>query len=270
MPGMMPHLSVPGSPDALGMLLDGVFPPGTDGRIPLAAIAGSDRSTGVCRMVAAMLEAAGHVVGLATGTAVSVGGASIVAADLAEPAGAKMVLRDATVTAAVLETRRDAVFKYGLGFDRCHVGAVLASDGTASDGIESSADLARLTGLVARVATEMAVLNADDPLCRDLAAMTQARQLCWVTSGSPDPSLQAHIAAGRPAVSLGHGAGGPEILLWAAGNAVPVANAGNIAARHGGGGNFAGALFAVAIAHGLGLAPAVVAAALTDTTGEPE
>ena len=261
-PDLRPHLGAAEPSRVVGALLDGFFPRPADGRIPVAAITGTNGKTTTCRMVAAMLRAEGHIVGLATTDDVIIGDADIGDADMAGPAGARVVLRDPRVTAAVLETARGGIIKHGLGFDQCDVGAVLNidDDHIGMDGIATFEAMARVKGLVTGAARHLAVLNADDPLCRALRSSTRARHICWVTEREETAELRRHIEARQPAVVLAEGPRGPAIRLWVDGEATHVVDIGDIPATFGGTAriNAVNALYAVAVAHGLGITPAVM------------
>ena len=92
-------------------------------------------------------------------------------ADLASADGASIVLRDATVTAAVLETARGGIVKTGLYVDRCDVAALLnvERDQIGMDGVETLDDMVAVKRKVLDVARKAVVLNADDPRCLALA-----------------------------------------------------------------------------------------------------
>jgi hypothetical protein len=62
--------------------------------VPVALVTGCNGKTTTVRLVAAMLEAAGHVPGLTSTDAISVGRETIDRGDWAGPGGARMMLRD--------------------------------------------------------------------------------------------------------------------------------------------------------------------------------
>ena len=93
-PGFRPHLSAPGSPDVVEALVEALFPKPGEGRIPTALITGASGTTTTAWMVAAILNDAGHMTGLATADGVSVAGAKVAEGDLTIPRGVQMLLRD--------------------------------------------------------------------------------------------------------------------------------------------------------------------------------
>ncbi|MGE0725968.1 MAG: Mur ligase family protein [Alphaproteobacteria bacterium] len=247
-------------------IVEKMFPNGDDGRIPIATITGSDGKTTTCHMVATILAAAGHRVGLATTVGTRIDGIAIDDEVGAGVTGARAVLGAPEVTAAVLESAHLGIMLRGLGFDRCDVGAMMnvRGDHVGVDRIRSIEHLAWVKGLVLAVARRLAVINADDPLC--VAQRGRARQtpICWVTRNPDNPAVRRHAAAGLPAVVLEGRPDHSRIVLWSEGRAVPVIDPRTIPATHRGtaGFNVDNALFAVAVAHGMGIAAETIAGAL--------
>ena len=194
--------------------------------------------------------------GLAGTDGVYIDGDLVVDDDMAGRLGANLVLRSPEIDAAVLETARRGIISGGLGFDWCDVGAVLniGDDHIGTDGVRDIAHLASITGLVAQAARRAAVLNGDDQHCVAMAERAGAARVCYVTI-APDHGLGAdHIAAGGMAVTLRPDDGGPVIELRENGAVVDIMPAYDAPtaldgrAMH----NIQNAMFAAAIAHGLG------------------
>jgi cyanophycin synthetase len=99
-----------------------LFPSGASGRVPLAGVTGVNGKT--ARLLAQLLAGAGHLVGLACADGIFVGGRRIDSRDCRGPQGARAVLLNPRVTAAVLETAADRALHEGLGFDQCDVTVV--------------------------------------------------------------------------------------------------------------------------------------------------
>jgi cyanophycin synthetase len=266
-PGFRPHLAAPGSPDVVPLVMATLFPAGGNGRIPLAMITGTNGKTTTSRMVAAILKAAGHTVGLAGTDGVEVDGVRVAADDLAGPKGAIMLLRDPAVTAAVLETARGGIINYGLGVDACSVAAVLniGADHLGIDGIETLEDLARVKGRVLAVARDAAVLNADDRHCMALAGAVRAARLILVAGDPHDPAVARHLAAGGLGVTLATDGVEQRIMARSGSDEVLTLELARIPATFGGAAEFnvQNAMFAAAIGLGLGLPAAAIEAGLT-------
>ena len=198
-----------------------LFPPGSDGRIPIAAITGTNGKTTVTRLVAHMLAETGRVVGATTTDGVFVGSDRVLEGDTTGPRSARAVLSDPRVEVAVLEVARGGIRRRGLAFDRVTVGAVLnvTGDHVGQDGIETLEELAHVKRLVVECVMPegTAVLNACDPLVRDMASYSRGRTL-FFSSRRDDPVVAQHARAGGEALILRDGfivhlVGGREEVL---------------------------------------------------------
>lgn len=140
------------------------------GAIPVALVTGSNGKTTTTRLIAAMLDAARENAPGATGMCgtegIFVGGQRVERGDYSGPAGARAVLRDSRVTAAVLETARGGILRRGLAVSQADVSVVtnVSADHFGEYGIESLEDIAETKLAVARPlhAKGTLVLNGDD------------------------------------------------------------------------------------------------------------
>jgi cyanophycin synthetase len=198
--------------DVARPIVAALFPHGSNSRIPIFAVTGTNGKTTTVRMVARILAEAGHHVGFTSTTGVYIDGRKQVASDASGPKSARMVLRNPTVDAAVLETARGGLLREGLGFDLCDVGAVLnvSADHLGTGDIRSLEDLARVKSVVVESVKRSgaSVLNADDRLTARMARHARGR-IVWF-SGNPGAAARApiagHIAAGGMAVTAENGA----------------------------------------------------------------
>ena len=206
------------------------------GEIPVALVTGSNGKTTTVRLIAAMLARAGHTVGFCCSDGVGVGGEMLETGDWSGPAGAKRVLREPRVTAAVLESARGGLLRRGLALPRAQAAIVtnIAEDHFGEYGIRTRADLARVKLTVAgvlgasgRAAPGTLVLNGDDPALLG-AAPGHGGSVEWFSTATPSAGLPA--AAEMPITLDG-------------------------AAAY----NYANALGAAAVARALGVAPAEIA-----------
>jgi cyanophycin synthetase len=258
-PGFRMHTApTEGTPrDVAGPVIDMLFPQGTPYRIPIAAITGTNGKTTTTRMVGHILKLSGHTVGMATSDGVYIDGVLTVKGDMTGPWASHLVLRDPTVDAAVLETARGGIVRTGLGWRKCSVGAVLnvASDHLGMGGIESLDDLARVKQVIVEVARDHCVLNADDPRVVRMARHSPGRPI-YVTMDPRNERVAAHVRHERgAAVSLEEGLTGRVIVLYQNGEQVPLLPARQVPATVEGVAihNIQNAMFAAAIAHGLGI-----------------
>ena len=139
--------------------------------VPITLVTGSNGKTTTTRLVAAMWRAADRVTGWSSSDGVHRGARHDVTVlaegDYTGPAGARLVLRDAHVQAAVLETARGGLLRRGLATTRAHVAVItnISADHFGEHGVESLTDLATVKGTLARVLMPpdgVLVLNADD------------------------------------------------------------------------------------------------------------
>ena len=147
--------------------------PGTDAvewkrlhDIPVALVTGSNGKTTTVRLVAAMLANAGQTVGFCCSDGVFIAGERVERGDWSGPAGARRVLRDPRVTAAVIEAARGGLLRRGLAVSRANAAVItnIAHDHFGGYGIHSLEDLAEAKLVVARAlgAEGTLVLNRDD------------------------------------------------------------------------------------------------------------
>ena len=268
-PGLRPHWISQGSPDATLAVMDALYAPGENGRVPVVAVTGTNGKTTTTLLVAHILGLDGRVVGAATTDGVRIGGTHVAWGDLAGPSGARIVLRDASVEAAVLESARQGLLYKGLAVDWCDVGAVLnvGNDHLGMDGIATVEELAALKRLVVANARRMAVLNADDPLCVGMVRGLTAGRIGYVSLEQASPTVRTHVSSRGPAVWLDGDAlvlqdgAAPQELMKI--RDIPIAQDGR--ARH----NVQNAAFAAMIAYGLGEDLSAIRSGLASFVSDP-
>jgi len=217
-PGFRMHVapSEGKSRDVGGAVLDMLFPTGAPSRIPIAAITGTNGKTTTSRMLAHILKMTGKTVGLTSTDGVYIDGNLSVPGDMTGPVSAQMILRDPSVDAAVMEVARGGMLRSGLGFQECNVSACLniSADHLGLRGVDTLEQLARVKRVPIEIATDAAVLNADDALCLQMADYTDARKLCYVTMNPAHPLVKQHIRAGGQAFVLEQGMNGHMITIY--------------------------------------------------------
>jgi len=271
-PGFRMHLAPSqGQPrNVAKAVIDQLFPPGTRARIPTVAITGTNGKSTTGRMTQAILRAYGLTVGLTNTSGVYVDDDLVVAADASGPKSARLLFRDPTVQAAVLETARGGILREGLGFDRCDVGVVLnvSADHLGLKGVDTLEDLAAVKSVVTEAVSRRgcSVLNADDPLTIRMARHAGGRVAYFTMNGGPGLSsfLQKHLAEGGLVVSREPSIRGGLIVLQDGPRRLEVMEAGDIPATLDGAAEFnvANALAAVAVGYALRVPLPTIAAAL--------
>jgi cyanophycin synthetase len=208
-------------------------------------------------MLAHVTKMAGFTPGLTTTDGVYIDGQRTVQGDMTGPVSARMVLADPQIDIAVLETARGGLLRAGMGVNEVNVGAVLnvQPDHLGLKGIDTLEQLAEVKRIVVEVATDCAVLNADDPLVLKMSGYTEAKNICYVTMNPQHTLVREHIRAGGRACALEAGVNGQMItlydhnghipLLWT--HLIPATLEGR--ATH----NVQNAMFAAAMAFSLGI-----------------
>ncbi len=197
-------------------VIDMLFPPGADARIPIVAVTGSNGKTTTARMIAHIMKGMGRQVGLTSTDGIYVDGRIVRHADASGPKSASMVLQNPTVDFAVFEVARGGILREGLGFDRNNVAVVLnvTGDHLGLGGIHSIKQLAEVKRVVVEAVPRdgVAVLNADDPLVAAMARHCSGAVVYF--SMDPDHErLKFQAGRGRRAVTLEHGTNGDMIVL---------------------------------------------------------
>jgi len=271
-PGLRMH-SQPssGKSRAVGeAIVDLMFAPGENGRIPVVGVTGTNGKTTTTRLIAHMMARVGKRVGMTCTDGIFIDGRRIDTGDCSGPLSAAAVLTNPLVEAAVLETARGGILRAGLGFDRCDVAVVTniaEGDHLGLADIETPERLAwvKRTLVDAVAPTGSAVLKADDPLVAEMAP-TCPGSVVFFAQESDHPVVLRHRAGGGRVVFVRDGkivlaAGGDEIVLTSLAN-VPLTHNGRI------GFQIENALAASAAAWALGLPPETIRHALATFSGE--
>lgn len=201
-PGLRMHIEpTNGLPRPVGeSIVDLLFPPGADGRIPLVGVSGHRGVSQAARWIAYVLAALGHRVGRVGAEGIVVGGRRQRDARDSEWTRTRDVLLNPEVTAAVFEAGVSGIVREGFGADRLQIGVVTWC-GPLTDrdlcGLESTEKYVRALRTVVDVVlpTGTAVLNADDP---DVAAMAEKCKggVLFFARGGGSPVVTKHRGQG--------------------------------------------------------------------------
>jgi cyanophycin synthetase len=212
-PGIRMHTHpTEGTPREVGAaIIDMLYPPGTESRIPIVAVTGTNGKTTTVRLVAHLFRHTGKSVGFTTTDGVYLQNRLVMEGDMTGPFSANIVLSNPTVEVAVLETARGGILRAGLGFEESDVGVVLnvSADHLGLRGIHTVEQLAEAKSVVAATVKREghAVLNADDPLVYAMRERTPADLVLFSTQPDGANALVAdHVDRGGIAAVIDNGA----------------------------------------------------------------
>jgi cyanophycin synthetase len=147
-------------------VVDMLFPKGSNGRIPIIAITGTNGKTTTTRLTAHICKTAGYKVGFTTSDGVYIQNQLMMTGDCTGPVSAQFVLKDPTVDFAVLECARGGILKNGLAFRYCDIAIVtnVSEDHIGLGGIDNIEQMAQVKRVVPETVFPhgYAILNADD------------------------------------------------------------------------------------------------------------
>ncbi|HJO92170.1 MAG TPA: cyanophycin synthetase [Victivallales bacterium] len=206
-PGLRMHLQPSeGKPRNVAKpIIDMLFPEERPSSMPILAVTGTNGKTTVSKLLTHVLKYNGNKVGLATTTGVEIDGIPIASGDFSGPMGHQLVLGDATVDHAVLETARGAIIRRGLAYERCDVGIFLnvGADHIGTDLVYSVEDLALVKSIVVEVVKDngTSVLNAENEYV--MAHLHRAKGKVFLFSLDPEnDNLKKHIEGGGFGVTV--------------------------------------------------------------------
>jgi cyanophycin synthetase len=210
-PGLLFHLrpsNGPGRPVGEA-IVEHLFPAGDDGRVPVVGVAGSTHTTATARLVAHLLSLRGLRTGLAGAMGLSLDGRCVDRRDASNFDAARKLLTNRTLEAAVIESSLRTLAIEGLAFDWCEVGVVTGLDPRhvmPEHRVKDADDLYKVlrTQVDVVLPTGTAVVNADDPVVAEMAALSKGAVIPF--SASPfNEQVRAHCAKGGQAVFVRHG-----------------------------------------------------------------
>jgi cyanophycin synthetase len=262
-PGMRPHWLSNPNRDVVNPVLNTVFAPTDNGRIPAALITGSNGKTTTTRMLDHILRAAGHISGAVTTDGVSINGEYFIEGDVAGTFGAFKLLNNPTITSAVMETARGGLITKGIYLDFCDVAALLNVDfeQVGIDGINSVEEMANLKRKVVETARKKIALNAENKHCLKIAKDFPTDFVILFAIDENLEAIKNHIKSGGVAVVVKNNI----ITICSQRNNIEVIDINNVPAAFEGKveHNVSNALAACALAYGMDIEIDVIAKGLS-------
>jgi len=214
-PGLLAHIKPSnGEGRPVGRaIVEHLFAPQADGRIPVIGITGTQNTGRLARLVAWLVHISGRHVGLACSEGLYLDGRRVVATDCARWEPSQRLLINRSVQAAVFENSSRMILGEGLAYDRCAVGVVtdVGWNETLRDfdilDAEQAFKVTR-TQVDVVLPSGTAVLNATDPQVVELAELCDG-QVIFYAPNAEHPTLVAHRAAGEKVVFVRGG----EVVL---------------------------------------------------------
>lgn len=201
-PGFRMHLAPSeGLPrNVASPVIDMLYPPGKQSRIPIFAVTGTNGKTTTTRLLAHIVKNNGYKVGFSTSDGIYVQNHMLEKGDTTGPLSAEYILKDPTVEFAVLETARGGILRSGLGFSRCDIGIItnIQEDHLGISDIHTLDDLSKVKNVVTASIKKdgWAVLNADDPECVKIAKELQCR-VAYFSMDEDSPIMKDMARDGR-------------------------------------------------------------------------
>jgi len=202
-------------------VIDMLFPPGVESRIPVITITGTNGKTTTARLCAHIAKMAGNTVGLTTSDGIYIRNQLVQKGDTTGPNSAQVVLRDPAIDFAVLETARGGIVRAGVGYDWSDAAIVtnIAADHLGLRDVHTLEDLARVKAVTLERVKEngYAILNAEDehtPLLRKYADC----KLAYFSLDPNNTTFREHVARNELGATLENG----WLMLYENGLRVPL------------------------------------------------
>ena len=209
-PMLQPHFATMPR-DIASPIFNMLFADGRPGHVPIIAICGDGRQQRVQKLLNLILAEAGYAVGAATRDGLWATGKRLSSADATGPMGARTLLQDPRIDAAILETPIRVVVAQGLGIDACDV--VVIQTASTRDTDEHPPTTVQALETLVNLAQRAVVIGVDHPLRDKLIRGHDAGRFIVVSMRLNTPDVDAHISSGGTAIVFEGEANPPAFTL---------------------------------------------------------
>ena len=202
-PGLLMHLKpAVGHVRPVGQaIIDMMFAPGENGRIPVVGVTGNRGKTTTIRLLAHLLRSSGQFLSVSSSEGLHIGSRFVDTKAGDRISGAQGILLHPWTEVAVCEAGPENILSEGLGFDRCQVGVVLnvGTDDLGLHYIDTIEQMAKVNRCIVDVVlpTGTAVLNADDELVAGMAEYCSGSVLFFSRDAASSVLVQHQEKGGR-------------------------------------------------------------------------
>ncbi|MCZ6503627.1 MAG: Mur ligase family protein [Gammaproteobacteria bacterium] len=224
------------------------------GKIPLAFITGTNGKSTTTRLCSQILKAANLTAGFSSTDGIWAGENCLDQGDYSGPGGAREVLRNGEVDAAILEVARGGLLRRGVGAEDADVALItnVAEDHLGEYGVNTLEELIEAKFIVRKAlsSTGKLVLNADDAGIVNFAAGLD-QDMVWYSLDRTNAVIEAQVDRGETVLFVNKN----HLCLMTQGELVDICPVNEIpitlngAARH----NISNALAASAVCWQLGI-----------------
>ncbi len=176
--------------------------------IPVGIVTGTNGKTTTVRIARHLLQSAGRNAGLSCTDGVSVNDRIIDRDDWSGPGGARMVLRQTEVDAAILETARGGLLRRGVGVNKADAALIanIAEDHLGDFGSQSLEELLNIKWAISHTVEHSGhlILNADDRLLVGKSTEFNGA-IIWFSLDDSNPVLKKHVQNGGLAFVYSNG-----------------------------------------------------------------